>query len=299
MLISLIVFTLSLPIVAIFISQFGRQDWLFRSFDGPSRMFLSIPIFFLFIHKKIDYSLIIGLASPLAIVVLGLIVSLHPEIVTKELGRFATPFVRPIVFGSYTLVLTSFCLFHIDTTLKSSKLWFFYQLGGVILGSYLVIGSGTRGSWAAIPFIAFFWVSFNFRRMDKTFIFIFISLLITFITALFFFPPDFNDRYLTGFYEINNWITGSNINTPAGYRLSMWKMVLQLFLHQPFFGYGETGFIPLMNEPWLNASSAEYAKQTLICCGAHNEFFFEHFAIRNNGWYLCYWFIFYSFNHIY
>lgn len=266
-----ILIALFLPILAIFLSQLGRQDWLMRAYDGPSRMLLSIPVLFFFIYKKVNFSFLLALASPITLWSIALSVFLHPEVVSKELGRYATTFVRPNSFGTYTTVLTSFCLFHLTPPSKSSKFWLLYQISGVLVGLMLVIGSGTRGSWLAIPFILSVWLLFNYRLI-RTYLpwLLLLIIAVYFISSAGFFTYP-GDRSSSGFHEIINWINHSDVDSPTGLRLSIWKISWQLFSHNPLFGYGNQGYVAFLNEPWFSSTASPAAKEMLACCGTHNE----------------------------
>ncbi len=262
---------LSLPVIAIFLSQFGRQDWLMRAYDGPSRMLFSIPILFFFIYKKVNFSHLLALASPLALWAIALSLFLHPEVVANELGRYATAFVRPNAFGTYTTVLTSFCLFHLTIPSKTSPIWRLYLASGFLIGLTLIIGSGTRGAWLAIPFILVIWLIFNFRTIRHYLPWLLILVIaFYFISSAGFFTYPGN-RSSSGFYEIISWLNHSNVDSPTGLRLSIWKISWQLFLHNPLFGYGNKGYAAFLNEPWFSSTASEAAKGTLACCGTHNE----------------------------
>ncbi len=265
------VIALSLPVIAIFISQLGRQDWLMRAYDGPSRMLFSIPILFFLIYKKVNFSHLLALASPIALWIIALSLVLHPEIIANELGRYGTAFVRPNAFGTYTTVLTSFCLFNISSPSKSLIIWRLYQISGFLIGLALVIGSGTRGAWLAIPFILVIWLIYNFRALRYYLPWLLLLIIIFyFISSAGFFTYPGN-RSSSGFYEIINWFNHSNVDSPTGLRLSIWKISWQLFLHNPLFGYGNKGYVAFLNEPWFSSTASAAAKGTLACCGTHNE----------------------------
>ena len=270
-LISPILVTLSLPILAIFISQLGRQDWLFRAYDGPSRMLFAIPILFLLTYRKINFSYLIGIASPLALLTTAFTIYQHPEIVSRMNGRFATTFVDPTAFGPYAVILTGFCLFHLDVTFKSSKLWFSYQTIGIITGLFLITGSGTRGSWLAIPAIIGIWLLFNFRKLTLHFYLLSMLLLICFTIGISIYFPQASARFVSGFHEIMNWFNQSELDSPTGQRLSMWKISWQLFSHNPLFGYGDQGITVYLDKPWFSSTATPIAKTTIACCGPHNE----------------------------
>lgn len=269
--IKLILLTLSLPVLAIFIGQLGRNIWLIRGFDGPSRIFFSIPILFFFRHKQINFSRIIGLAAPLAIIAVALNTYLHPTIILQESGRLASTFVRPNSYGTYTSVLTGFCLIHLFSSDTSPKLWFLYQSVGMLLGLILVIGSGTRGSWITLPFMFFIWLLFNYKKLHTFTTWIFILAIITYFILSPHIVSFIVLRIIGAYDEIAGWFNHSNVNTSMGIRFSIWRLSWQLFYQHPFFGYGNEGYAAFLNHPWIDPDIPYLAKMTLACCGAHNE----------------------------
>lgn len=266
-----IIITLLLPVLAIFISQLARQEWIIKSYDGPSRMLLSVPILFYFIHKRINFSRLIGVCSPIALFATAIIIYLHPEIVSREHGRFASYFLRPNSFGVYTLVLTCFCLFHMDITLKSSKSFFLYQLCGLLVGLFLVLGSGTRSSWISAVIIFLIWIFLNYRNIS-TRILISTALFIAVIIPVFLhFFPHSSTRLTQGISQVFSWYYDNNVISSPGIRLSMWKISWKLFLHNPIFGYGDLGYVPYLNTPEIKSIANPRTISVLACCGPHNE----------------------------
>jgi O-antigen ligase len=228
-------------------------------------------ILFFFIYKKINFAFLIGLTSPAALISTSLLIYLYPEATHPWGGRLSTFFVDPNALGAYSAVLTTFCLFHLDLSPKTSKLWLLYQLIGIIFGLYLVLGSLTRGSWLSIPFIIAIWLFFNYRKLSAKFYIIAITTLILLSILIHFVFPHLGQRFLSGFHEVNNWLNHTQLDSSTGLRLSIWEISWQLFLHQPFFGYGETGFVDFLNQPWLSSTGTSAAKSMLACCGVHNE----------------------------
>lgn len=266
-----ITFTLALPVLAILISQLLRQDWLFKAYDAPARMFFSIPIFLYFIYKKIDYAAILSLCAPLALLILLPIAHQYLKTIDHWGGRFATPFVDPNAFGVYVLVLTAFCLFSINPhePKKGKQL---LLLLGLIAGVYLMIGSKTRGSWFGIPPLLLLWINFklNSLNMRSTVFFILPLILLFGLFGLYLFPET-TTRLGSAFSEIVSWLDNSNPDTSTGVRLSMWQVSWELYKHSPFHGYGDIGFKNHLNDPWLQNIATPYIKETIVN-GPHNEF---------------------------
>ncbi len=266
-----VLITLSLPTMAVLVNHAYIGNWAYKYFDGPTRMLYSIFIMLFFIYKNVNYKKIIAFSSPVAIFLICIVLFYGSDIIGREGGRFATYFVRPNSFGTYSAVLAGFCLFNIRLGLQTSRFYIAYQLTGFLVGLILVVGSQTRASWIALGISILVWIFFNYKQMTKVFIknsiFVF-SLFLLFVLFLF---PNIIDRFSRGLLEVKNWFIGSNIDSSTGVRFSMWKIAWQLFLHNPIFGYGDQGYTVFLDKPWFSSTASDFAKKTMACCGPHNE----------------------------
>ncbi len=276
-----IIIIFSLPIIAIFIGQLGRGDWLFRAFDGPSRIFLSIPILFLFMYKKINCSYLIGVVAPITMVVTLYSILIDPERISNGGGRYSTTFVDPNTLGTYSLLFTSFCLINMDLNYKSPKLWYIYQFIGTLAGFFIIIGTGTRGSWLAIPFILSLWVIFNYRKINKQFFLILISFVFLSSMTVFYYFPYSLDR-ISDFYSVlGNWDDFEKLDVSVHLRIYMWETAWQLFLQNPLFGYGDHNLAPFLDD-FLARQNALSMDITLNKHGPHNQILAN--ALRSGIW---------------
>lgn len=272
---------LAMPVLALFLSQLARNDWLLSAYDGPSRMLFAVPILLYFAYLKLDFVKILGISMPILLLATIISIHQHPEVIAFWGGRYATTFVDPNSFGNFSVIFTAFCAFNLDIHVlekRSSNLqkptalaWFFYQLLGLMAGLYLVLGSGTRGSWLAIPVIAIIWFALHYRDLNAQFLTI-ISLmaLVGLLFIMWLFPHVF-ERFTSGFVEISRWFNHENRDSSAGIRLSMWHIAWDLFRQQPLVGYGDQGFKIYLNSPFINPDATQIAKNTIRCCGPHNE----------------------------
>ena len=264
-------FSLAFPIFAVLVTQSIRNDFLIRTYDAPSRMLFAIPVILYLATKKINFTSIIGYCAPICLILTAIVVHTHPEYYAKWAGRYSTKFVDPDSLGDISVVLSSFCLFSLYSPLKSSKSWLALQFIGIIFGLYTVIGTSTRGSWLAIPFILLFWISTYRNKINKNHLIIAPIAVITLSILIYWFAPNIIVRLASIYSETNNWLNHTSLDTSAGIRLTMYKMSWTLFQHQPWAGYGDFGYTKLLDQPWLAASSTKVAKDYMACCGPHNE----------------------------
>jgi O-antigen ligase len=268
---TMLIVSMLLPVTAIFVSQLARWDWLGHAYDGPSRILFCLPVMLYFASQNINFSKLLGIAAPLTLLTAALSIYLHPEVMEHWAGRYATTYVDPNSFGNLTVLFTAFCLLQINPRLNDSKAWIGYQFFGLLVGVYLILGSGTRGSWFSIPFILGIWLAFNYQKLNIKFISLFsVVLLLAYLFILFIFP-NVSDRLFGGFHEVSLWSHNQGSETSAGIRLNMWGIAWDLFLHHPWLGYGDMGFVRYLHAPWISADTSQTAIETITCCGPHNE----------------------------
>jgi O-antigen ligase len=271
-LMKLIMTVLALPICAVIFSQFLRQAWLFKACDGPARILLAIPLLIYFSYKQIDFSKLISICAAPALLIVIPVVLMHPEISAKWDNRFATASVDPTQFGTYILVLTSFCLFSIDNFTAGNIKSLAIQISGIFAGLFLLVGTGTRGSWLGIPFLLFAWLILNRNKLPKHTILILMGMLFGTVVLIGLLQPAFLDRLFSGFAELSMWLDHTNRETSAGFRLTMWQMSWELFKHSPLYGYGDGGFAGSLNQPWITSISSPETRNIILFNGPHNEF---------------------------
>ncbi|WP_179401737.1 O-antigen ligase family protein [Burkholderia guangdongensis] len=258
---------LAAPIVALAMGQLFRQAWVLKAYDAPSRMLLAIPVLLYFHQRRIDFARIVGYAAPLGLYVMLLEVWLDPAASAQWGSRYATYFVDTDTFGVYGLVLTGFCLFSLRFTSGwSGVLLTGWQSLGVLVGIYLVIGSGTRTAWYVIPVVFALWLWLNRRHVKPWWL----AACIVVLAAVLMLDHGIAARVLSGYNEIHQWLTGTQRDTSAGLRLTMWHMSWELFKHRPWSGYGDTGYLAYLSQPWIT-SIAPPSQAIAIEHGPHNE----------------------------
>lgn len=277
-----IMLALALPVAVLLLSQALRHGWVARAYDGPVRMLLAIPLLFYFYAKRIDFARVLGVAAPLALLILLAQVKLDPGALVHWGGRFATYFVDTDTFGVYGLVLTALCLFSIGGAgWSSTKAWTLLQLIGVVVGAYLVIGSDTRAAWLALPFVIALWLYLRSVHMTRWVTFSLALLMALGIVLAFVYFPGAVVRLKSGYQEVALWFREPLHYTSAGARLTMWHMSWELFKHSPWYGYGDVGYRALLGKPWITSIATPEEADT-IYMGPHNEFIAN--VLRSGVW---------------
>ncbi len=268
----LIITSLAAGFFAIFITQGLRGEIILKAFDAPLRMLLCIPIFLYLCHKPLNIVKAAPYVLSLSFTATFIYLLQHPEVPAFWGGRFATKPVDPNAFGVYSTLILSLLLFSLSLNNPlNQKLRLCIATLGLALGTYLVIGSGTRGAWLAIPFLLIAWVIINVKNNLKlTLLLSGLLLVTTFIGYSTF--HNFQARIDSGFDEIHSWLFTTAKDTSAGIRLSMWQVTWELLQKNPFLGYGDSGYQHLLNDQNLIGNYSPIVLETIAKAGPHNEY---------------------------
>lgn len=288
------------PLVAAVIGQILRQQMYAPNFDAPLRLAMGIPIFLAIdrgwlsrSHKKP-----ISLIWVETIIPLTLIWTLFFRInwPTYWGVDLTTYFVDPLTFGSYCL------LFSMLSIIGLSFSWNTMQTGGRLLsfsaaicGVFLALTSGSRTGWLNLPIFLLLWTAYFLkpRLGGKT------TLKITAIALLVIAFLVWKDSYLLtkfslAWTEIKNYSWNSmNEDTSVGMRISFYRMGYYYFSLRPIVGWGDLGWMEMMNSPNLAIYASEFARLSPKH-GFHNEIITS--AIRSGVFGLasasCFYFVF-------
>ncbi len=243
----------------VLLAQLFHPKINFSSFDAPSRILICIPIFLFLLKNKGDVIELLKWTLPLTLISTLLYLELNPNYYWGE--RFATKFVDPNALGSYIMCIIGLIILSADRKRPSSLGDFLYWglwTCSLIAGSYIVIKAGTRGSFLATPIIIYSLIkSVTLSKQLKFLLLALISsaLLITYLSN-----ANLQGRVQSGYLEIKHWLDGSNTETSAGYRLSMFKLSAELISKKPLAGYGEFGYDENLK---TIASSGRYSSETI------------------------------------
>jgi O-antigen ligase len=264
----------------VLLSQIFRGAIHFAAFDGPSRILIAGIVFLFLKQLNIAYIKVLSIAIPVGLTCVFISLQLNPGAYWGQ--RYATYFVDPNTLGSQAFILGLLSFLMIQWNDKKSKALSVLQVAGGIFGLYISIGAGSRGGWLIAPFI--FLLIFLLRCGDishadlaqkkkmwlQTSAFI-ISILAVFLIA-FIISDKLSERIIGGYFEIYHWFSGTNLDTSAGTRLSMWKFSFQFANESLLFGYGEEkNMMQVLQGSSLNTMANEIAINTMALTGPHSD----------------------------
>lgn len=267
--------------LSVFVSQIFRGAIHPAAFDGPSRILFAGIVFIFLKQLNIPYVKILSIAIPAGLICIFAAIAINP-LDPHWMGRYSMYFVDPNSLGSQSFILGLVCLFAIGSVWLESKWPLLLTLVGGILGVYVSIGSGSRGAWLTAPCILL--LVFLFRLQDIALApahqkrkmwqqtSIFLVATFTLLAISFYYSNNLSARIMSGYFEVLNWFSGSNLEGSAGIRLSMWKFSFQFANESLLFGYGEEKNMMqvLQNSP-LNIPVNETAINTMALTGPHSD----------------------------
>jgi O-antigen ligase len=275
-----ILFIFSGLLLSVLVSQIFRGAIHPAAFDGPSRILFAGIVFVFLVQLNIQFFRVLSIAIPLGLICVFLSVQLNSGAYWGE--RYATYFVDPNTLGSQTFILSLLSLLMIGWGGKKSTVLIALQVLGGLLGLYVSIGSGSRGGWLTAPFILLLILLLRFgdishagqpqkQKMWQQTIAVSIAIFLVFLMG-FYFSEKLSTRIISGYFEILHWFSGSNLDTSAGTRLSMWKFGFHFANESLLFGYGEEkNMIQVLKDSPLNITANETAINTMALTGPHSD----------------------------
>jgi O-antigen ligase len=233
------------PIFAVFLSQSYHGEFTARSYDGPSRFLLAVPIYLTLRQIKIStltmlqYGLPLGAISALLVV---FIVADHQPF----FPRAGNTFVNPIHFGDLALIMGFLSLFSINWAGRDPLYIVILKSLGLLAGLFVSVQSESRGGWIAIPVVLLTWLIIQNKERGL------LRLLMTMVPPLLFgitsyFLINIIHQRVDEVYSDIVAAWHGNLDTSIGIRLQLWETALYLFRENPIFGVGPNGYAPLMS----------------------------------------------------
>jgi O-antigen ligase len=258
------------------------------NFDAPLRLAMGIPIFlaidqgWLRCSDKKSIALIwIETVIPITLLWTLFFRINWPTYWGVDLTTY---FVDPLTFGSYCL------LFSMLSVIGLSFSWNMMRTGGKLLsfsaaicGVFLALTSGSRTGWLNLPIFLLLWTTFFLKPQLGSKVTLKVILIAIFaISTLVWKESYLLSKFSLALTEISNYNWNSmNEDTSVGMRISFYRMGYYYFSLRPIVGWGDLGWMEMMNSSSLAIYASEYTRLSPRH-GFHNEIITS--AIRSGMW---------------
>ena len=291
----IIALTLTGPLLAVGMGQLLRGEFYPPNFDAPLRIALCAPVFlaisfgWLYREGKEPITFLwMKFSFPAALIWTLLYkpswTTLRPPGEAWGLNRITTYFVDALSFGSLTL------LFSLLSVAALNFFWHkltitnrIFVLIAILSGLYLSVMSGSRTGWLALPLFLLIWIRF-FAWQQYGKVKAILGALLFMGGILLFIPlqPVLVEKIYLALSEVRNYHWNTlNPDNSVGMRISFYRMAVFYFFEKPLKGWGDLGWMELINSPeisrYATAFTKDYAKN-----GFHNEVFTS--AVRSGIW---------------
>lgn len=155
-----------------------------------------------------------------------------------------------IQFGDLCMLLGTLSIAGVIWAYKTKrKYWVILLSFSVCMGLAGSLLSGTRGGWLVLPFISFVLYFLYCKKSRRCFLFGGIGLVFLLLAGLYLAPQaGMQLRVNAAISDLQHYFDGTEVNTPVGTRLEMWRVGLILIAEHPLFGWGDVRYIRPMTE---------------------------------------------------
>ena len=274
--------------MAVGIGQLLRGEFYPPNFDAPLRIALCAPIFlaisfgWLYRNGK-DPITFLWMKYTFPGMLLWTFID-RSSWSTWGGNRITTYFVDALAFGSLSLLFSLLSIAALNFFWK--KLSVIHRIVvtiAVLLGLYLSVMSGTRTGWLVLPLFIFILMRyFAFQQYGKAKAILGALLLMGVILLFIPLQPLFVEKIYLVISEISNYHWNSiNPDNSVGMRISFYRMAVFYFFENPFKGWGDLGWMKLMNSNEVSQYSTTFTKD-YAKNGFHNEVLTS--AVRSGIW---------------
>lgn len=285
-----VIAALALPLIAVCIGQLLRWELYPPNFDAPLRLALCIPIFMAlrrgWLASKNPDEPSLTVQWTLTMFPIAMLVTLPFFHFTSSAfgNQKGTYFVDPLTFASYTLLfslLSLAALTHFWNDInKPHRL---LSILGIVVGMYMSVTTNSRSGWINLPFFLLLWTFILLKPkwgLAKSLIPLLGIVVLTGVVLSF--KPALIDKFALAVHEIQSYQWNEmNPDNSVGMRISFYRFAYFYFLQSPIAGWGDLGWMKLMNSPELMVYASEYARD-FAKNGFHNEIVTS--TIRSGIW---------------
>ena len=269
--------------------QLLRGEFYPPNFDAPLRIALCAPIFLAnsygwLIKEGKDPITFLWVKYTLPGMLIWTFIDRPSWSTSWGANRITTYFVDPLTFGSLTL------LFSLLSVAAQSFFWqklsnthHIFVLIAILSGLYLSVMSGSRTGWLVLPFFLFIWMRyFALQQYGKAKAILGALLLMAGILLFIPLQPVLVEKIHLALSEVSkyHWNT-LNPDSSVSMRISFYRMAVFYFLENPLKGWGDLGWMKLMDSPEISQYATEFTRD-FAKNGFHNEVFTS--AVRSGIW---------------
>ena len=264
--------TMIAPVVVATLSSLVTNTFSPPQLDAPLRFLVAIPIFLYCVRVQQDAARHLSWTMPLA-----LLIALGQQHVTHQPElwgptRMATFFADPLVFGYTSLMFALACGVVVATHQNLSFWRRLFLVACATTGIYLSVKSGSRTGWLAMPLLIVYFTlaprpGHSTLHRSKAALILAIPLVATYALS-----STVQDRLASALHEISTYSAHSIADeTSVGLRITFLRLAWDLFLQQPWFGYGDLGIRQDQFPTSVHAYASEFALKFASESGFHNE----------------------------
>ena len=284
-----IALTLIGPVLAVGMGQLLRGEFYPPNFDAPLRIALCGPIFLAisngWLHEKAkDPITFLWMKYTFPGMLLWTFIYRPSWSTSWSAFLITTYYVDLITFGSLTLLFSILSIATLNFFWqKLSMAHRIFMLIAALSGLYLSVMSGSRTGWLGLPIVLFIWMScFAWKQYGKANAILGALLLLGGILLFIPLQPVLLEKIYLAQSEISKYHWNSlNPDNSVGMRISFYRMAVFYFLENPINGWGDLGWMKLINSPEISQYATTFT-QNYAKNGFHNEILTS--TVRSGIW---------------
>lgn len=262
----LVILCFSATTLSLTLTEAIRGDFSARSYDGPIRFLLALPILIAIYKHRINFPKLLSLVIPIAL--LGILV--FAKLGSHSYGqRLTNHYLDPIFWGNFSIILGFVSLASIQY--EDYFLLKIYKLFGLLLGISMSVLSQSRAGWITAIIMFLVWLLLNKEKLTVKKMFVYGFLIFAIPLNLYLFLDSFQNRVDLATIEFLQWLSNSHSESSTSVRLNMMRIGMELFFQAPYLGYGNLKDF----SNYIDANTfSPIEKEALFiigCCGPHNE----------------------------
>ncbi len=258
---------------AIFISQLARWQWRIHDYLDQGRFLLAIPVFIYLAKKNFNYKKQLEIFLPLALIASYFATKYLYRDVQYGTDRLANNFIDVVGYGQICISMSLVILAMVERNDSKGVFFTFWKILGLAFGVLISIETQSRTGWFSILGVIAFLLWINREHIKgKSFALLFF-LIIGASYVLFNEIHIIHQRLFEAYLELKNypWSGGVAPYGSVSLRITFFRIGWFYFTHSPWYGWGEKGFVGLMNSPELLAFASKYAIDYSYVRLFHNE----------------------------